>query len=111
MVDEISDEVRDFADDWDRLVEEFNECCDKTCETYYRAKEILEALRDLQQRRSALESEAGAEHLQPIADTDLDGVVIEPQEWVYAGLGLPHLWIPTPPTEEDQDEGEEDVAQ
>jgi hypothetical protein len=104
---EITEQVCNFADAWDRLAEEFNECCDKTSETYYRAKEILAALRDLQQRRSALESEAGAEHLQPIADVDLDEIVIEPQEWVYAGLGLPLVLIShTHEADEDEDEGE-----
>jgi hypothetical protein len=107
MIAEISEQVRAVADEWDRLAEEFNECCDKTSEIYYRAKEILAALRDLQQRRSALESEAGAEHLQPIADTDLDEIAIEPPEWIYTGLGLPLVLISHT---DEADENEEEEA-
>jgi hypothetical protein len=102
--DTISRQVREFADEWDRLVNRFNGCCEDVREAYQRADETVDALKELQARYAALESESGGERLQPLADAKLDEIWINEPEWVDRMYELPQVEL----LDEDEADGDEE---
>jgi hypothetical protein len=106
MVAEISDAIRKFVDQWDEQVDEFHERCDEVRRLGEEAEEILAKLKTLQEQCSAFAGDPGGEHLQPIAESELDGIVIEEPRWISVA-SRPYWAGPLVPIEDETDEDEQ----
>jgi hypothetical protein len=108
MVDEISEQVRDFADAWDELADKLEEYCGDARQAYDQAGEAFAALEAMQQRLyTDFDSETVEERLREVADVDLDEIVIDEPKWVDAFFMVPRLQLSGPDEAGDEDDDAE----